>query len=483
MFKVSKNKTKSKVNCTTYIENLSAVMIQILNALKVEDKEIDEKINEYKKLIRTIKYEENTDKLTKLRDSILDFVVEYDVYLNKKKQERDRLILGNINMLLTLAKSLESSEKWKKSLNNIKDILKEKIDIESLTKTKSILVNLGYSSKDTKDVIYRDMIDILFSLLEVESNSKDVKSYFDKYQKLKNRLNSNPYAFEDSEIRLKFKDLVEEKERLESEYIDSLHKKLNKALKALLYTIGTFSSASSNYVDTFQNHIDEINNTINNSEIDVDGLSKRLISIAIKIKDTTVNMKAELKKSQEKLEESRDAIERLKSQLNEAQQNLIIDPLTSAYNRRGMVHFMQVEIERSLRYKQPFSIIMSDLDHFSNVNNTYGHVVGDVVLKKFCSTAKSVIRSVDILTRYGGEEFVIILPNSDLENAYFVAEKIRDAVEKLKFKYKETVFSITSSFGVAEFKESDSIKSLIQRSDKALYKAKEKRNCTVKDGD
>ncbi len=479
MFKISK-KSPGGTTCSTYIKNLVAVIVYILNLLKTTDKTIDNKIEKYKKLAKSIKYEENTDNLTQLRDLITEFVIEYDNYITSKKRERDRLILGNINILINLAKSAESSKKWTTTLEKVKETLKENLNINSLSQTKEMLFNLGYLSKDTKDIVYRDIVEMLFSLLNLESDSKEAKQYTDDVRSIQEQLSTNPYNLDLSETRAKIKELIEKKEKLEDEYINSLNNKLNKALKALIYTITTFSTSSGSYVDTFKGHINEINDTIANKQIDVDELSKRLIGIAIKIKDTTINMKNELDEYSKKMKEAKDTIEQLKNKLDEAKQNMITDPLTGAYNRRGLFHFMRLESERAIRYQQPFSIIMADLDHFSKVNNTYGHLAGDIVLKKFCSTTQSIIRSVDILTRYGGEEFIIILPNSDINSAYTVAEKIREAIAKLKFQYKNQVFGITSSFGVAQFKYGNSVESLIKKADAALYKAKEKRNCTAR---
>ena len=474
-------RTKGSVSCSTYIDNLSAIIVYLLNILKTNDSIIDDKIEEYKKIVKSIKYEENIDILGTFRDLVTEFVIEYDNYLTEKKGKESRLILGNISMLISLAKRLENSKKWITTLDNIKEILKTKLDLDSLSKTKDMLVNLGYSSKDTRDVVYSDIIEMLFSLLNVETDSDRAKQYLEKIKTAQRKLSVNPYSIDSADTRDILKDLVKEKERLEEEYIQSLNNKLSKALKALIYTITTFSSSSSDYVDTFQEHIDEINNTISTENIDIDELSKRLIGVAIKIKDTTVNMKNELNQYSKKMKEAKDTIEELKLKLNKAKTNMITDSLTEIYNRRGLFHFMKIEIERTIRYGQPFSIIMADLDHFSNVNNSYGHLVGDIVLKKFCSTSRLIIRKIDILARYGGEEFIVILPNSEIDNAYTVAEKIRNAISKLKFQYKDKVFSITSSFGVAQFRKGDSVESLIERADKALYKAKEKRNCTVKE--
>ncbi|WP_025209749.1 GGDEF domain-containing protein [Hippea sp. KM1] len=472
---------KNKTHCSTYIENLSTAIVHLLIALKTNDLIIDAQIDELKKQVKKIKFEEDISKVVSLRDNIANFVIKYDEYLQQKKDEFNRLILNNISILTTLAKSSEADARWKKNLDAVKELLKKKIDIDQLKKTKEILFQLGTATKDSKDVVYRDIIEILFELLGLETDNPEAKQYLEKVKQLQTKLSSSPYRLDEKEIRDQIKQIIEQKIRLEEEYIEGLQKKLDKALKALIYTITTFTTSSNSYVNTFEGHIEEINNAMKSDNIDVDELSKRLIGIAIKIKDTTINMKNELEEYSKKMEEAKKTIEELKDKLKKAEENLIIDPLTGVYNRRGLLHFLNIEVNRANRYKQPMSIIMADLDHFSRVNNTYGHLAGDIVLKGFCKMVKSLIRATDIAARYGGEEFIIILPNTDLDSAYEVAEKIRNAISKLKFKYKNETFSITSSFGVAQYRENEKIETLIKRVDAALYKAKEKRNITVKE--
>ncbi|WP_333570594.1 GGDEF domain-containing protein [Thermodesulfobacterium commune] len=156
------------------------------------------------------------------------------------------------------------------------------------------------------------------------------------------------------------------------------------------------------------------------------------------------------------------------------------DPLTGVFNRRAINKIIHREISFALRHKLPLSIVMVDIDYFKKINDTYGHEMGDYVLKKIAQTIKKSIRKEDIFGRYGGEEFILILPNTDIEKAYQVAERMRQKIEKIKFKgIKE---KITASFGLTELLPNDNIKSIIQRGDEALYLAKNKgRNrCEVK---
>ncbi|RMA97715.1 GGDEF domain-containing protein [Hydrogenothermus marinus] len=146
------------------------------------------------------------------------------------------------------------------------------------------------------------------------------------------------------------------------------------------------------------------------------------------------------------------------------------DRLTDLYNKGKFNEVLSQEIERARRYKRPLSLIVFDIDHFKKINDTYGHKVGDEVLKALAKLVRKKVRKTDFVARWGGEEFVILAPETDLEGAKKLAEKIRQAVENYEFP---TVKKVTISLGVAQLKEDDTPDDFIVRADKALYKAKE----------
>jgi len=157
------------------------------------------------------------------------------------------------------------------------------------------------------------------------------------------------------------------------------------------------------------------------------------------------------------------------------------DSLTDLYNRRYFMQTGKQEIERANRYKEPLSLMMIDIDHFKNVNDTYGHIAGDKVLKQLSSILKESVRNADIAGRLGGEEFGIILPKSSLDKAKQVAERLRKNIENNTFKFDEANISITISIGIAAYKETNiNMDNLIHEADLALYEAKKiGRNCVV----
>ena len=155
------------------------------------------------------------------------------------------------------------------------------------------------------------------------------------------------------------------------------------------------------------------------------------------------------------------------------------DSLTGLYNRRAILGKLRELINLANRYKEDFSLSMLDIDHFKKVNDRYGHLTGDAVLEEIATLIRRNIRDTDIVGRYGGEEFIIILPKTNLSSAWVVAERLRSIIEKAEMKDSAgNVFTITVSQGLAGWERGEDTYSLISRADEALYKAKEKgRNC------
>ncbi|MDC7219067.1 MAG: diguanylate cyclase [Spirochaetales bacterium] len=148
---------------------------------------------------------------------------------------------------------------------------------------------------------------------------------------------------------------------------------------------------------------------------------------------------------------------------------VVTDKLTGLYNRNRIDSLLENEINRANRYNSVFSLIISDIDHFKTINDTYGHLMGDEILVKAAVVFKSLFRNTDFAGRWGGDELVVILPETEAGEAINIAEKLRKSIEQIEF---EEGIQITTSLGVAEFKPGDSASDLFQRADRALYQAK-----------
>ena len=151
----------------------------------------------------------------------------------------------------------------------------------------------------------------------------------------------------------------------------------------------------------------------------------------------------------------------------------IVDALTGAHNKRYFLEFLEREMGRCHRYNRALSLVMFDIDHFKKINDSYGHLAGDYVLKHLASTVKTKIRREDLFARYGGEEFAIVLPEIDTPNSKAFAEKVRQLVEKQDFRFENTRIQVTISMGVGAIDDDHAdAATLIKQADDYLYAAK-----------
>jgi len=190
------------------------------------------------------------------------------------------------------------------------------------------------------------------------------------------------------------------------------------------------------------------------------------------------NLVENLQNSERKLEEQvRQRTEELLVKNRELEQLSITDQLTGIYNRLKSNQLLNSEIERSKRYAIPMSLLLLDVDHFKSINDNYGHPAGDSVLTDIASLLKQHSRVTDSIGRWGGEEFVIICPETPLEGAEQLAESLRKTIAAQSFSINKPV---TVSIGITSLRDDDSLESLMERVDRALYQAKENgRNCVA----
>jgi len=151
----------------------------------------------------------------------------------------------------------------------------------------------------------------------------------------------------------------------------------------------------------------------------------------------------------------------------------IVDGLTQIYNKRYLQESLEREIVRSRRHGRDLSMLMIDIDHFKNINDTHGHLAGDFVLKELAGLVQTRIRRDEVFARYGGEEFAVVLPETTLDGAALLAETLRQKVAEREFVFHEDTIRVTISIGGAELKEEDRFANdLIRRADERLYAAK-----------
>jgi diguanylate cyclase (GGDEF)-like protein len=170
---------------------------------------------------------------------------------------------------------------------------------------------------------------------------------------------------------------------------------------------------------------------------------------------------------------SQDITQQKALELKLAQQ-ATTDFLTGCHNRRQLLEFIKSEFDRFSRYSDPVSILLLDLDWFKKINDTYGHATGDMVLIKLVEVCYKELRNTDIVGRYGGEEFLVILPKTDSTEAIKLAERLCKIISNTKMETSDTEFSFTASIGLAQLRKTDlNVNDFIKRADDALYQAKE----------
>lgn len=181
-----------------------------------------------------------------------------------------------------------------------------------------------------------------------------------------------------------------------------------------------------------------------------------------------------LQAKHELLEANQLLEQRVLDRTKELQHLARTDSLTSVLNRGGLMDRLTIEVDRAVRYQHKLSLLMVDLDHFKHVNDQYGHLYGDTVLIEVATILSDACRSTDVLGRYGGEEFLLLLPETDLEDAKRLAERIRLDIEQYHFCKKDGFkISLTCSIGVTEFELDQNQESLLQSVDRMLYSAKD----------
>jgi diguanylate cyclase len=181
----------------------------------------------------------------------------------------------------------------------------------------------------------------------------------------------------------------------------------------------------------------------------------------------------QLTEMQAKLNEMEQLAEKAQYAIEEQRKKAMHDALTGLPNRESYQQRIEQETHRIERYGGSLSLMMCDIDLFKRINDNYGHLAGDKVLKIIARSLQSNLRDSDFIARFGGEEFVVLMPETSAEEAKFVADKLRKKIEESPFNFKKEPVQITISFGISEFSQGESLEEVFQRADKALYKAKE----------
>lgn len=249
---------------------------------------------------------------------------------------------------------------------------------------------------------------------------------------------------------------------------------IQKTLGVIRWILGeiakTISSAygkTSNYGKLLESYTEQLQD-----DIDLNKIRKLVSGLTAETK-TMIKSSGALK---DRLEETQKKVDVLRTELEQVKQKATTDALTGLANRRAFETTLEKEAEHAASASTPLCLLVIDIDHFKRINDTFGHLVGDKVLRITAGMIKDSIKGRDLAARYGGEEFIVLLPDTPLEGAETVAEQIRHGFETKQWKKKdsgEILGSVTVSIGVALYRPEEALETFFQRADTALYFSKE----------
>ena len=246
-----------------------------------------------------------------------------------------------------------------------------------------------------------------------------------------------------------------------------VREELNKVFSEIIGAVDTADQVFSQSA----NNMEVIDESI------VPNLSQDQLKMIVKqIKNEITSLESSSSSFQQQLQQANHEIDQLKSKMALYRTESLKDPLTQIDNRRGFDKALAENITQSQANGTSLCLIIADIDFFKKVNDTYGHLVGDNVIRMVAATLKNSIKGKDLAARIGGEEFAILLPDTPVDGAMKLANDIRLAFEGLDLKKKstgESLGKITLSFGVATYREGEAVDDFINRADEALYQSKE----------
>jgi diguanylate cyclase len=271
-------------------------------------------------------------------------------------------------------------------------------------------------------------------------------------------------------------------ERLYTDYLEADKKdilqEVHKETRRIFQNIFEVTLSTKDLASDYSDKMDEYSNKLQ-AATDLTQMQNFIEDI---ITDTN-NMAASSRKLNQQLEEATSQIQSLSKQLEETEKEVLLDSLTGLNNRKAFDIKLNDLCEKFNQNEGFFSVVMLDIDYFKKFNDQYGHQVGDQVLRIVGSNLKENLKGKDFPSRYGGEEFIVLLPNTKLDKAYIVAEQLRKNISEKGLKIKKTgqsLGNITVSVGVSEIRAGDTAISVVERADAALYLAKDSGRDNVK---
>ncbi len=451
---LSKLNKKYQVIAKNYnIKNLDELIIFLINYLNRED---------------TQKEKENLNNLFLYAKRTLDVIAILPIAASKKKAIKH----------LDFLKPYMENKEWEKLREEWIDFL-DKFD-DSIIKKGSLIA--GVNSQDALEIIEA-------LIKKVENNEVDLSNLSDaiiyaltpsyapfmsnEIAQIKRELKENSNIMITPAFAKDLIFLTNKRIKLDKEELKRKLKDLDQIAERLSIKILKILQKSDSSSKEIKNIKIELKNWRKEDDENFESIKEKLLVIANSLDKEINDFVCDMKKEDEEIEYLKAKIRSLEKKVKKLSKEVKTDFLTNIANKKALEDELKKQESAYKRYKTNYSVVFFDIDHFKNINDTYGHDAGDVILKSLGLLFRRYARDIDMIGRFGGEEFVAILPNTDKKGALRFAEKLREIIAKTKFMYKKTRIKVTVSAGVASRDEVNSKEELLKKADERLYLAKQ----------
>ncbi|MCF6310018.1 MAG: GGDEF domain-containing protein [Sulfurimonas sp.] len=396
-----------------------------------------------------------------------------EVLHNKKATVLAKKSLDLLNNEASASQIDQYRQLWVNFITTYDDTFLEKLKVLGNIDTNNLKKSIENLQLNSHDKLVSSMeLSTIASLLVSSLVPSIASSVNEKIADLSKKIKNNPSLLESSSIEAEVKSAILLRIALDKQSVREMVESLDGVLDKLSLRLIDMIEKSDNSTVEIQKIKDELEEYNEEPITNFKIAHKKLYTIAVALEENTQSLSKDLETHSNEVRALSTKIKKLEKELEEAKEESKEDFLTKLYNKRALDEFMHVKEAEFKRYDHNFSVVFFDLDHFKDVNDNYGHDAGDAVLSAFAKILKDEAREVDIIGRFGGEEFIAILAETDAEGGAVLAEKVRKKVEKAKFMYKETRIEVTVSCGVCERKTHSSLQNVIKSADENLYKAK-----------
>jgi diguanylate cyclase (GGDEF)-like protein len=326
----------------------------------------------------------------------------------------------------------------------------------------------------TKEDAQKEMVDLdrVSKLLVASFVPSIASSVNDVIATISEKIKKNPRLLDDLEVEKEIKSAISLRIALDKKSVKEMVESIDGVLDKLSLRLIDMIESSDNSNAEIQAIKKELESYTEASTVNFKLAHKKLFTIAVALEENTELLSRDLKGHSADVDALSQKVKKLEQELKEARKESKEDFLTKLYNKRALDEFLELKEAEYKRYGRNYVIVMFDLDHFKDVNDTYGHEAGDAVLAAFGKILKKEARSVDIVGRFGGEEFLALLSDTSTEGGVIFAKKILKHVEKARFMYKNRRIAVTVSAGVSERAKHVSLQATINSADEYLYIAK-----------